>query len=175
MENKLLIPVLLGTAREGRQSEKAAIYVSEQLIAAGFDAPLVDVRDYAVGVTTPPWIPSEAFASWKELMGRADGLVIVSPEYNHGYPGELKIMLDSLMAEYARKPVGICGVSSGGFGGVRVVEQLRLIAINFQMVPLKAAVQFSNIETFESAKYDESVKKFCEELQWMATALKSAR
>jgi NAD(P)H-dependent FMN reductase len=79
------------------------------------------------------------------------------------------------MAEYARKPVGICGVSSGGFGGVRVVEQLRLITINFQMVPLKATVQFSNIETFESAKYDESVKKFCEELQWMATALKSAR
>jgi hypothetical protein len=43
------------------------------------------------------------------------------------------------------------------------------------MVPLKATVQFSNIETFESAKYDESVKKFCEELQWMATALKNAR
>lgn len=175
MENKLLIPVLLGTGREGRQSEKAAAYMSAQLIAAGFDAPLIDVRNFAPGITAPPWIPSETFALWKELMGRADGLVIVSPEYNHGYPGELKIMLDSLMAEYARKPIGICGVSSGGFGGVRVVEQLRLVAINFQMVPLKNAIQFSNIETFESAKYDEGVKKFCDELEWMAKALKNAR
>lgn len=60
-------------------------------------------------------------------MTRADGLVIVSPEYNHGYPGEMKLMLDQLYKEYNRKPVGICGVSSGALGGARMVEQLRLI------------------------------------------------
>lgn len=175
MENKLVIPVLLGTAREGRQSEKAAAYMVQQLIAAGFDAPLVDVRDISTCATFHSKNPQPKIMPWKELMARADGLVIVTPEYNHGYPGELKIVLDSLYAEYARKPVGICGVSAGGFGGVRVVEQLRPVMVALQMLPLKNAVQFSGIETFEPTNYDAAAKTFCEELQWSAQALKNAR
>lgn len=175
METKLVIPVLLGTAREGRQSEKAAVYMAEQLVAAGFDAPLVDVRDIATSATFHSKDPQPKILPWKELMARADGLVIVTPEYNHGYPGELKIVLDSLYAEYARKPVGICGVSSGGFGGVRVVEQLRQVVITFQMLPLKNAVQFSGIESFQPANYDAAVKTFCEELRWAAQTLKNGR
>jgi NADPH-dependent FMN reductase len=57
-------------------------------------------------------------------MERADGLVIVAPEYNHGYCGLLKHVLDSCLKEYIHKAVGIVGVSAGPFGGTRVIENL---------------------------------------------------
>jgi NAD(P)H-dependent FMN reductase len=65
----------------------------------------------------------------------ADGFIIVSPEYNHSYPGELKMLLDMLFSQYAHKPVGICGVSSGAWGGTRMVEQLRLVCLAFHLGP----------------------------------------
>lgn len=55
---------------------------------------------------------------------QADGIVIVTPEYNRGYPGLLKYVLDTNLKEYIHKAVGICGVSAGGFGGARVIENL---------------------------------------------------
>ena len=61
-------------------------------------------------------------------MGRADGFIVITPEYNHGYPAVLKSALDALYAEWVRKPIAF--VSYGGWsGGVRAVEQLRLVAI----------------------------------------------
>ena len=106
----------------------------------------------------------------------------MAPEYDHGYPGELKMMLDMLYKEFNRKPVGICGVSAGGTGGVRVVEQLRLVAIEFQMVPIREAIYFSNVHKLfdeEGNITDESyigqTKSFFEELLWYARALKAAR
>jgi NAD(P)H-dependent FMN reductase len=56
-------------------------------------------------------------------------------EYNHSYPGELKMLLDMLFSQYAHKPVGICGVSSGAWGGTRMVEQLRLVCLAFHLGP----------------------------------------
>ena len=71
----------------------------------------------------------------------ADGLIVVSPEYNHGYPGPLKEVLDSLYEEYEHKPIGICG-AGGGLGGSRAVEQLRLVAIELKLVPIREALYF---------------------------------
>src|SRR5436305_14781783 len=55
---------------------------------------------------------------------RCDGFIVVTPEYNHGYPGLLKHALDMNLKEYIHKAVGICGVSAGPFGGARVIEGL---------------------------------------------------
>ena len=92
------------------------------------------------------------------------------------------MMLDMLYEEYNRKPVGICGVASGSMGGVRMVEQLRLVAIEFQMVPIRKAVYFSNAgKLFDEQgdiadeSYHERMKAFFEELLWYAKALKTAR
>lgn len=118
---------------------------------------------------------------YREKITRADGLIIVSPEYNHGYPGELKLLLDRAYKEYAHKPVGICGVSSGIMGGGRMVEQLRLIAIDFALVPIKPAIYFRTVETLfqngiiTDASYAEQVRGFLDELVWFARALKIAR
>lgn len=175
MSENLLIPVLLGSGREGRRSEKVAVYLVEQLGAAGFEAPLVDVRDYVTGVTyhsrqlQPPMVP------WRDLMAKADGLVIVTPEYNHGYPGELKILLDSVLAEYERKPVGICGASAGRAGGARAIEQVRDVVIALQMVPLANAPTFGNVTKFDPRDHDAYIKPFIDEMRWFATVLKQAR
>jgi NAD(P)H-dependent FMN reductase len=140
----MYIPVILGTARKGRESEKAARFMLEETLKAGIESELIDVRDYRIEATDN----TEEIPEAKKLAGKiisADGIIIVSPEYNRGYPGELKMMLDMLYKQYARKPVGICGVSSGGIGGARMVEQLKLICIQFQMVPLREAVYFPNV------------------------------
>ena len=178
----MYIPIILGTAREGRRSEKAANFVLREFQKQeGVETELIDVRDYRIAATddTEEQEPAKRFS---EKVSRADGLIIVAPEYNHGYPGELKMMLDMLYEEYNRKPVGICGVASGGMGGVRMVEKLRLVAIELQMVPIRTAVYFSNVKTLfdeqdniTDPSYPERLQKFFGELLWYAKALKAAR
>jgi len=139
------IPIILGTARKGRQSEKVANFMLQEIKKLNIETEIIDVKDYLVGSTdaAKESAPAKALA---EKINRADALVIVSPEYNHGYPGELKLMLDLLYAEYSGKPVGFCGVSAGGLGGSRVVEQLRLVSIEFHMLPIREALYFSTVQ-----------------------------
>ncbi|HPE52344.1 MAG TPA: NAD(P)H-dependent oxidoreductase, partial [Methanothrix soehngenii] len=85
----MYIPIILGTAREGRESEKVARFMLEKALEFGLESEILDVRDYRLPATDNTKT-SDAAARLKERVLRADGLVIVSPEYNHGYPGELK-------------------------------------------------------------------------------------
>jgi NAD(P)H-dependent FMN reductase len=138
-------PILLGTAREGRESEKVAKFVLGEAKAYGFESEIIDVRDYRVAATDN----SQTSATAKKLAAKiekADALVIVSPEYNHGYPGELKMALDLLYQQYAGKPLGICGVSSGPLGGARMVEQLRLVAVELRMINIREALYFAVVK-----------------------------
>lgn len=178
----LFIPIVLGTAREGRRSEKAARYVLEQAKSYGqFETELLDVRDF-VGTGKTEAMPEERAGKWQEIMKKADGLIIVSPEYNHGYPGELKLMLDQLYEEYNRKPVAICGVSAGNLGGGRMAEMLRICLIELQMVPIRNAVYFSNIKNLfddagaiKDSPFGDRLKTLFDELVWYSRALASAR
>lgn len=177
----LFIPILLGTAREGRRTENAARFVlAETQKRPEIETELVDVRDFRMPATDNSEASPTALR-WKEKMARADGLIIVSPEYNHGYPGELKMMLDLAYECYARKPLGICG-TGGMLGGGRMVEQLRLIAIELKMVPIPAAIYFTRIkERFDEkgaitdSAYHERAQKFLDEFIWYAKALKAGR
>jgi len=137
----MYIPIILGTAREGRESEKVARFMLEKALAFGLDSEIIDVRDYRLPATDNTKTSAEAIRL-KEVVLKADGLVIVSPEYNHGYPGELKMMLDMLYEEYFGKPVGICGVSSGVFGGARMIEHLVATCVRFYMLPTGEVLYF---------------------------------
>src|SRR5437773_4164651 len=87
-----------------------------------------------------------------ETIMRADGLIIVAPEYNHGYPGMLKHALDSNLKEYIHKPVGLCGVSAGGFGGTRVVESLLPVMRELGLVTIFWDVNVSSVgKAFDSS------------------------
>lgn len=174
----MYVPIILGTAREGRQSEKAANFILQQAHQAEFDTEILDVRDYRL----PSTYNFKKSPQAKKLMPKikkSSGLIIVSPEYNHSYPGELKMMLDLLYKEYFGKPVGICGVSSGPNGGVRMVQQLRLVCIALGMKPISSAVYFRNVnELFDDSgqildqNYLPQVQKFLEDLKYYAKKLK---
>lgn len=167
----MFIPVILGTAREGRRSENAAKYLLEEVKKSGYETELIDVKDYLIGRTDASGQSPQA-KKLSEIIKRSNALILVSPEYNHGYPGELKIMLDMLYIEYFNKPVGICGVSIGQFGGTRMVEQLRQVSVGLGMLPIREAVYFSNVAKLFDDKgeitdttYTEKVKKFLDNLK----------
>src|SRR3989344_8049671 len=125
MNNKLNIVVVLGTTREGRQSETAAKYVAERVTRRpDMEVTFFDVRDLVYDGMDEGEQIKEQNAAWRDMVIAADGLVIVTPEYNHGYPGSLKLALDTLLKEYIHKAVALVGVSSGGLGGARGVELL---------------------------------------------------
>ncbi len=174
----LSIPVLLGTARDNASSDLVAAHVHKLLVLRGVESELIDPADYHEKKT----FEQEHVQPWASMMQKADGLIIVTPEYNHGYPGPLKEMLDALYEEFARKPVAVCGVSSGGLGGVRVVEQVKLVTIELHMCPIRESVYFSNVRelfnedgSIKDPSFDERCNKMFEELLWYARVLKYGR
>jgi len=182
--DQLYIPIILGTGREGRQSEKVANYMLEVCNADDrFETELIDVRDYPSPFTSRVKQENYDSKGLAEKFERADGLIIVSPEYNHGYPGELKIFLDHFYPEFERKPAGICAVSAGGIGGARMMEVLRISLTAFKMVNINSALYFPGVtELFDESGgikdpdgYAPRVDGFFEELLWYAKALKPAR
>ncbi|MFZ2804648.1 MAG: NAD(P)H-dependent oxidoreductase [Patescibacteria group bacterium] len=173
----LNIPVLYGSMREGRKSEPAAKLIHSELEKRGVVSPYVTPEKYRQMKSLERAAPAE----WQKIMTEADALVIVSPEYNHGYPGPLKEMLDSLYVEYHHKPVGICG-ASGFLGGGRMVEQLREVVVELHMVPIREAIYvpivweaFNEDGTPKDASMTSKWEPFFTELFWYAEVLKEGR
>src|SRR3954453_2870952 len=140
----LFMPVVLGTARKGRYREYVASFVLEQMrLRRDVETELIDIRELRLA-------PDDAGEALKQpgfsaTMMRADALVLVVPEYNHGYPGLLKHLLDTNLKEYIHKAVGICGVSAGGFGGARVIESLLPVLRELGLVTIFEDVNFGKI------------------------------
>ncbi len=146
-ERSLYLPVILGTARKGRRSEAAARFIFEQTKArAGVETEFVDVAKIPMRLDDAgEQMKDAAFA---EMVRRADGLILVVPEYNHGYPGLLKHALDMNLEEYVHKAVGICGVSAGPFGGARMIENLLPVLRELGLVAIFTDVNFATPENF---------------------------
>jgi NAD(P)H-dependent FMN reductase len=146
----------------------------------GVESELVDVARLPIPVDDAgEGVKDEAFS---EAMNRADALVIVAPEYNHGYPGLLKHILDTNLKEYVHKAAGVVGVSAGVFGGARVIQNLIPVLRELGLVTIFWDVNFTTVGTRfdESGKLvDESflprIDKFLEELLWMAETLRHGR
>ena len=140
------LQVITGTTRVGRFSERVAAWVTGRLERHdAFEVELVDLRDHLLPFFDgdPPArtgrdYADEAVARFGSVIDRADGYVILTAEYNHGYPAVLKNALDSTFIEWRRKPVAFVGW--GNTGGSRAVEQLRAVAVEFEMAPLRHAV-----------------------------------
>jgi len=173
----LTIPVLYGTIREKRNSEPAAKLIHTELVKRGVASAYVTPEEIHTGASIEKTYP----AIWKTVMSKADALIVVAPEYNHGYPGPLKEVLDSLYEEYNYKPIGIVG-AGGMLGGGRMVEQLRLVAIELKMIPIREAIYFPMVwDAFhaDGTPKDQGVytrlETFFNELFWLADVLKEGR
>lgn len=182
----LYIPLLLGTVREERRSEWVARFVLERLRAReGLETRLFDPRELPFGnLFQREWEMPErppAVDEFVREMGRADGFLIVSPEYNYGYPGTLKNMLDAMYDEWNRKPFALVG-AGGVSGGLRMMEHLRAVVagLGAVAVPHGVPVQFV-AKTWgpdgptDGADWGARFDKLIDELAWYARALKAAR
>jgi len=180
-DRPLFIPLILGTPRQGRESEHAAKFVFERTKArAGVETEFIDVR-------TLPMKLDDAGEQMKDpkfaaTIERCDGLIIVTPEYNHSFPGLLKHALDMCLKEYIHKAVGICGVSAGALGGARVIESLLPVMRELGLVTIFEDVNFGRIGSLFDERgnlLDENfvrrVDGFLNELIWMARVLRYGR
>jgi NAD(P)H-dependent FMN reductase len=177
----LSIPVILGTTRKGRMSANAARFMVGHIETRGdIKTELIDISELPMPIDDAgEAIKNPAFA---EKMVMADALVIVTPEYNHSFPGLLKHVLDSCLKEYIHKAAGIVGVSAGPFGGIRAIQDFLPVIRELGLVNIFWDVNFGNV----SKVFDESGKlldeafvaradKFLNELIWMAKTLRYGR
>ncbi|MGK7925218.1 MAG: NADPH-dependent FMN reductase [Spirulina sp.] len=180
----LFIPVILGTVRQGRMSEPVAKFVVERVRQTeGVATELIDIR--ALPIPLGDAGPNAKIPGFAETVARADAYILVVPEYNHGYPGLLKHVLDLNYKEYLRKAVGVCSVSVGGFGGVRAVESLLSSFKAFGLAATVADLNVSNVATLfdESGRMSEEARatytrrfeRFMQELLWLTKTLKYGR
>ena len=177
----LFIPVILGTTRQGRMSEHVASFVFGELgKRTGVESELIDIRELDFPVSDAGSGIKDA--KFSETCMRADAFVLVVPEYNHGYPGMLKHALDTNLSEYIHKPVGICGVSAGPFGGTRAVENLLPVMRELGLVTIFWDANFSSVQNafdasgeLKETAYVRRLDKFFKELIWMAKVLRHGR
>jgi NAD(P)H-dependent FMN reductase len=187
------IAVITGTTREERFSATVTEWVLAQLGELAPDAQVdhLDLRDHPLPffygpnpARAPREYPDEAVARLGRLVDAADGFLILTGEYNHGYPAVLKNALDWFFAEWRRKPVAFVGW--GNAGGARAIEQLRAVVIELEMAPVRSAVHVlpevllparsadaGDLSAF--APLQAKLKLTVDDLLWWGAALQEAR
>ena len=195
MPSPLKILVILGSTREGRYGDKPARWLHDRLAADPRLAPeLVDLRDWPLPFFDQPRAPArvtdgnygnDVANRWAATVAAADGFAITAAEYNHGYTAVLKNALDWLAREWRRKPVTFLGY--GALGGARAVEQLRGVAVELELAPIRHAVHISRevlLATMKEpvpanpalfAPVEPAAAAMIEELVWWGRALRHAR
>ena len=189
----MLIQVITGTTREGRFSERVAKWTLERLRGReDFDVESVDLRDHPLPffdavspLRTLRDYPRDDVARFGRTIDRADGFIVLTAEYNHGYPAVLKNAMDWTWIEWRRKPIAFVGW--GNVGGARAIEQLRTVAVEFEMAPLRHAVHIlpdtmiacrqaddpDDISMFESL--ETRLTHLADDLVWWAATLNAGR
>ena len=181
MDTILNIVVISGTTRKNNRTNVVAKFIS----SVGKDIENVDVNLLDLQDFTFPFDGNMDGASdpkFTEAMSKADAFIIVTPEYNHSFPGSLKRALDSVQTKhYIHKPVAIAGVSSGIWGGLRVIQHIIPVVRELGMMVTFADMQFPKVgELFnedgsvKDEKYIERVQRSYTELIWVTQGMKYA-
>jgi NAD(P)H-dependent FMN reductase len=184
MSEKLTIAVLAGTTRAQRRSIKAAHYIADYgHTLDGVEILFADPSDFNFPGDGND--PEGKDPRYSDITAKADAFFIVTPEYNHSFPGSLKRMLDSELANYNHKPVAMAGVSNGNWGGVRAIESLVPAIRETGLVVLSRDLYFPWVQNiFDEAgnineefreQYEKNLSRLYTELIWMAKALKAAK
>lgn len=188
--NNVTIGVVLASVRQGRRGEGFAKWI-QALVAErpGVGAELLDLRDYPLPAYAHEQMPpatekaytDDTARRWSEKIHRLDGYVVVTPEYDHGYPGNLKNAIDHVHQGWWYKPIAF--VSYGGTAsGARAVEQLRNVAVECRMVPVRGEVNIRLIgleldddRRPKEALYARMARATINQLLWWARATQMAR
>lgn len=180
----IVVAVLAGTTREKRLSINAARWIAEfGRKQPNVEIVFVDPKEFNFPGDGND--PEGKDPRYTEITARADAFFIVTPEYNHSFPGSLKRMLDSELKNYNHKPVALAGCSDGNWGGVRAVESLVPAVRETGLVVLSWDMYFPWVQNiFNSGgvmkpefeeRYARNAQKLFDELLWMARFFKAAR
>lgn len=184
------ILVILVSIREKRMGEKVAKWVMQtttQFPEASFE--LIDLKNWPIPYFTYPTsaveingnYDTELEKAWSKKVSEADGFLIVTPEYNHSYPAQLKSAIDLLYNEWNNKAMSFVSYG-GGAGGARAVEQLRLIASELQIATPRSAVNikavwqaFDEQDKLMDSSYEKSLQTTIQQLLLWTKAMKTLR
>ncbi|HZP93851.1 MAG TPA: NAD(P)H-dependent oxidoreductase [Burkholderiales bacterium] len=183
MNTRLNVAVILGSAREGRFCDTVAHWVGNQIARTNdFAADTIDPAALALPGRHRREVSAAETYALRQRIGRADAFIVVTPEYNHGYPAALKFLIDSVYEEWRAKPVAF--VSYGGIsGGLRAVEQLRLVFAELHTVTIRDTVSFAYAskqfdaqgQLLRPAPAEKAMAALLAQLKWWARALRDAR
>ena len=178
---------ILGSTRQGRIGDRVARWFAEVASErADLTYEPVDLRDWSFPLLDAARPPARGdyedplTVRWAGTVARADAVVLITPEYNHGYPAALKNALDLVYAEWGRKPVAYVSYGGPG-GGVRAVQQLRQVAVELDQVPLRRQVAIPRVRTAladgapADPWYAQSAERMLDDLVWWARVLAEAR
>jgi len=183
----LRVGIIVGSTRPGRKAEAVAHWVHE-IAKQRHDAEyeVVDLQEFHLPLLDDPVPPSVGrphpghAQAWADKVASFDAFVFVTPEYNHGVPGALKNAIDYLYGEWNNKAAGF--VSYGSSGGVRAVEQLRLVMAEVQVATVRAQAWLSLMNDFENytvfkptAGKEKSVSMMLDQLVAWGRALQTLR
>ena len=174
MESPIKVGLIYGSTRAGRFCDTVARWAASQVGAR---------EGFALVNIDPAVTESGGDASaLKQKLAACDAFIVVTPEYNHGYPAPLKALIDSFGSEWHAKPVAF--VSYGGVsGGLRAVEQLRLVFAELHAVTIRDSVSFAGAwEQFDlngmlrsPERAERSMDAMLHRLHWWAVSLAHAR
>jgi NAD(P)H-dependent FMN reductase len=189
MKQLIKVGLIYGSARQGRFCDTVARWTEKELGSSGnFSVEVIDPAAHSrAGHHESRQNEAHAneasgYRSLRAQLDAADAFVVVTPEYNHGYPAALKELIDSAGEEWYAKPVAF--VSYGGVsGGLRAVEQLRQVFAELHVVSIRDSVSFQNAwQTFDSngcpaepERCSAQMSRMLAKLHWWAIALRTAR
>ncbi len=179
------IAIISSSVRSGRNSNRVALYFKNYLIENKLAAvEMLDLNEYKFPLFDERLRlqknPSDAALDFAQKVKNANGVIIVTPEYNGGYPASLKNVVDLLYDEWYHKPVAVSTVSSGDFGGSQVITSLQFILWKMQVWIVPAMFPVARVrETFDEdgnpvdkAAVDKRAANFIKELFWCIEANK---
>ncbi|MFT5849676.1 MAG: NAD(P)H-dependent FMN reductase [Patiriisocius sp.] len=151
------ITLVLGTARAERSSEAVTTALQNAFTTKGVTVNFVDVKDHVKeAVTLPDWGvggANEVPTRWQETVASSTSFVFVLPEYNHGYPGEWKLLIDSLSkSAYAGKKAYTVAVSAGNFAGVRLADHVLPVYVELMLQPMPNRLYIGSVKNALSTK-----------------------
>lgn len=122
--------------------------------------------------------PAPALVSFTERVRKAHGVIIVTPEYNGSFPASLKNVIDVITQDWKRKPVGLCSVSSGSFGGTQVIVSLSFVLWKIRAWVVGGPLQVPMVQdqfqedgtANDPIAWDRRATAFMEELEWAMEA-----
>ncbi|MFI6313280.1 NADPH-dependent FMN reductase [Nocardia fusca] len=177
----LRVAVIIGSSRDGRFAPAVGDWFLTRASLRGELTPTtIDIADTELPHTFGA--PAAGLAGTRETLAAADAFVVITPEYNHSYPGTLKNFIDLHHAEWQAKPVGF--VSYGGIsGGLRATEHLRAVFAELHAVTVRDTVSFHNPwgqrddtgALAPGADAETAATALLDQLVWWGEALRTAR